>query len=91
MSNLDKFDPATAGKYDPGHVVVFFDNRTYKTFEDKHSLFSNAYLQAMSQLGWSNLTGIKDLEPGKLRIVFYTVCQNSCLQHLSLHLKKSRK
>lgn len=70
---LAAFNPSTAGAYDPGSVVVFFDNRSFKHAEDKSSMFQNYWLDTKSRLGWTSLMGIKDLEPGNLRLVFYTV------------------
>lgn len=71
---LRTFNPATAGAYNPGQVVVFFDNRAFKSAKDQLSYFQNYWLDTKYRLGWPSLWSTNDLEPGKLRLVWYTVC-----------------
>lgn len=73
QDRLAAFNPAKDGAYNPGPVVVFFDHRAFKSAEDKSSSLQNYWLDTKSRLGWTSLWGVKDLEPGKLRLVFYTV------------------
>ena len=76
MQSLDKFDPQTAGKYDPGQIIVLYDNRTYKSHEDKLGFFQSYWLEGMYNLGWPSLS-TPNLEPGYIRLIFYTVCSNT--------------
>ncbi|KAM3420004.1 hypothetical protein BST61_g3315 [Cercospora zeina] len=69
---LDKFDPQTAGRYDPGEIQVFYDNRTFGGFEDKMPTWQKYKLQALSRLGRADVWSITDLPGGYLRIVFFT-------------------
>lgn len=70
---LDKFDPQHAGRYDPGEIQVFFDNRTFGGFEDKMPTWQKYKLQALSRLGRADVWSVTDLPGGYLRIVFFTV------------------
>jgi len=70
---LAKFNPATAGKHDPGQIVIFFDDRMTRSKEDKMSWFQSYWIEGMYRLGWPSWQ-IPDLEPGKLRLIWYTVC-----------------
>lgn len=71
---LDTFDPATAGAYNPGHVVVFFDHRGVKSSKDQMGYLQNYWLSTKYRLGWPSVWWTTDLEPGKLRLIWYTVC-----------------
>ncbi|EMF10870.1 uncharacterized protein SEPMUDRAFT_165455 [Sphaerulina musiva SO2202] len=70
--DLDKFDPQRAGRYDPGEIQVFYDNRTFGGFEDKMPLYQKYKLQALSRLGRPDIWSITDLPGGHLRIIFFT-------------------
>lgn len=74
QEKLRTFDPATAGAYDPGQVVVFFDHRSFKSEKDQMSRYQSYWLETKSRLGWPSFWYTSDLEPGKLRLVWYTVC-----------------
>lgn len=69
--DLAKFNPATAGKHDPGQIVILFDNRMETTKDDKKSMFQSYWIEGMYRLGWPSWQ-IPDLEPGKLRLIWYT-------------------
>lgn len=71
-SNLSKFDPATAGAHDPGQLVILFDNRMNKTHDDKFSRLQSYWISSMYRMGWPSWH-VQDLEPGKLRLLWYTV------------------
>ena len=74
QARLDGFNPATAGTYDPGQVVIFFDHRSFKSEKDAMSRYQSYWLETKSRLGWPSFWYTSDLEPGKLRLVWYTVC-----------------
>ena len=71
--SLDAFNPASAGTYNPGQVVIFFDHRGFKTEHDAMGRFQNYWLSTKYRLGWPSIWYTSDLEPGKLRLVWYTV------------------
>lgn len=71
--DLDKFDPQRAGRYDPGEIQVFYDNRNFGGFKDKMPLYQKYKLQALSKLGRPDIWSITDLPGGHLRIIFFTV------------------
>ena len=73
QAQLDGFNPATAGTYDPGQVVIFFDHRSFISEKDSMSRYQSYWLQTKSRLGWPSFWYTSDLEPGKLRLVWYTV------------------
>jgi hypothetical protein len=75
QARLDAFNPATAGTYNPGQVVIFFDHRGFKTEHDAMGRFQNYWLSTKYRLGWPSIWYTSDLEPGKLRLVWYTVSQ----------------
>lgn len=70
---LRAFNPSTAGAYDPGQVVIFFDHRGFKTDKDAMSRYQSYWLETKYRLGWPSFWYTTDLEPGKLRLVWYTV------------------
>jgi hypothetical protein len=76
QAQLDAFNPATAGTYNPGQVVIFFDHRGFKTDKDAMGRFQNYWLSTKYRLGWPSIWYTSDLEPGKLRLVWYTVSLN---------------
>ena len=84
QAQLDAFNPASAGTYNPGQVVIFFDHRGFKTEHDAMGRFQNYWLSTKYRLGWPSIWYTSDLEPGKLRLVWYTVS-------LDLHVASSAK
>lgn len=74
IRSLDKFDSQTAGKHDPGQIVVLFDHRHIKSAEDNMSTFTSYYLSGLSRMGWASYWNPPDLDPGKIRLAWYTVC-----------------
>lgn len=71
---LDKFDQSKSkAPYDPGEIRIWYDNRTYASFEDKLPRYQRTYLAGLARMGWTSIAGVKDLEPGKLRLIWYTV------------------
>lgn len=79
QAQLDAFNPASAGTYNPGQVVIFFDHRGFKTEHDAMGRFQNYWLSTKYRLGWPSIWYTSDLEPGKLRLVWYTVSLNLCV------------
>jgi hypothetical protein len=73
QQQLDAFNPSTAGTYNPGQVVIFFDHRGFKTEKDTMGRFQNYWLSTKYRLGWPSIWYTNDLEPGKLRLIWYTV------------------
>lgn len=73
QQRLDAFNPATAGAYNPGQVVIFFDHRAFKSAQDAMSRRQSYWLETKSRLGWPSFWWTSDLEPGKIRLVWYTV------------------
>lgn len=67
------FETARSGKYDPGPIQVFYDNRTFAGPEDKLPFYQRYKLEALSRLARADTWLPQDLEPGKIRIVWYTV------------------
>lgn len=86
QEKLRTFDPATAGAYDPGQVVVFFDHRSFKSEKDQMSRYQSYWLETKSRLGWPSFWYTSDLEPGKLRLVWYTHAGNEGSREYPLHL-----
>ncbi|QIX00610.1 hypothetical protein AMS68_006127 [Peltaster fructicola] len=83
---LAAFNPAKAGKYEPGSVVVFFDHRSFKSDKDKSPFYQNYWLDTKSRMGWASLWPTTDLEPGNLRLVFYTHEGNEGQREYPLHM-----
>ena len=72
MDLLKDFDPAKGGRYDPGQIVIFFDNRHIKGPEDGLSTLQSYWMDAKFKLGWPSWS-TPDLAPGYLRLYWYTV------------------
>ncbi|KAK4554551.1 hypothetical protein LTR86_008406 [Recurvomyces mirabilis] len=75
MANtLENFDPRTAGAYDPGQMIILFDNRHIKPSpeENKMSTYQTYHLDGLIRMGWISYTHRPDLEPGNLRLIWYT-------------------
>ena len=73
LNDLDKFEPSKSGAYDPGAIRVFYDNRTFKGFDDKLPMWQSYYLDGLSRMSWTSVWPVDDLMPGFIRLVFYTV------------------
>nr|OQO32074.1 hypothetical protein B0A51_00612 [Rachicladosporium sp. CCFEE 5018] len=69
---LATFQPASAGAYNPGTVVIFFDARGFKSAQDQLPTYQSYWLETKYRLGWPSIWSTTDLEPGKLRLVWYT-------------------
>ncbi|SMR51345.1 unnamed protein product [Zymoseptoria tritici ST99CH_1E4] len=72
IKNLDSFQAGKTGAYNPGDIRIWYDNRTFKGFEDKLSRFQSYYLSGLSYLNRPSLFFPRDLVPGNLRIIWYT-------------------
>nr|POE87763.1 hypothetical protein CFP56_10992 [Quercus suber] len=74
-TGLDEFEPSKAGKYDPGQIVILFDGRQNKSPDEKYSIFQYYWMESMIKLGWPSVHA-QDLEPGKLRLIWYSHAGN---------------
>ncbi|EME79293.1 uncharacterized protein MYCFIDRAFT_199100 [Pseudocercospora fijiensis CIRAD86] len=79
------FDAAKSGPYDPGQIQVFYDNRTFAGPEDKLPFYQRYKLDALSRLGRADTWIPQDLEPGKIRLVWYTHVGNEGKRDFLLH------
>ena len=70
-TRLKDFDPSKNEKYDPGQIVIFFDNRLAKTKDDNFSTLQTYWTEGLYKLGWPSFFK-QDLEPGMLRLIWYT-------------------
>lgn len=86
QAQLDAFNPASAGTYNPGQVVIFFDHRGFKTEHDAMGRFQNYWLSTKYRLGWPSIWYTSDLEPGKLRLVWYTHAGAEGSREYPLHM-----
>ncbi|WPG99428.1 Hypothetical protein R9X50_00224200 [Acrodontium crateriforme] len=77
MDSLDKFDPRTAGAYNAGQIIILFDGRHCgpKPGEDKTTMLQSYWMKAMCSLGWPSVHA-QDLEPGRVRLMWYTHAGN---------------
>ena len=75
ITSLDQFDPRTAGKHDPGQLIILFDNRHIKprAEDNRMSTYQSYYLDGLSRLGWPTYWEKPDLDPGNVKLVWYTV------------------
>lgn len=74
-ANLNNFDGGAAGKYDPGFIKIFWDGRQSgvpSPADDKMSYYQSYYMAGLYRLGWPSYH-VQDLEPGNLRLMWYTV------------------
>lgn len=69
---LANYDGTKCEKYDPGKVIILFDNRISKTQDDKFSYFQSYKTEVLYKLGWPSLYR-PDLDPGNIRLIWYTV------------------
>lgn len=81
MATLENYNPATAGKYDPGQIVILFDHRQSgpQSSENQMSTFQSYWLDGLYRLGWPSWQ-TPEFEAGNLRLIWYTV------RSVSLHL-----
>lgn len=86
INNLDTFNPAKSGKYDPGSIQVFYDNRTFAGFADALPFYQRYKLEALSRIGRADIWLPQNLEPGNLRIVFFTVSLLPVVEFLDISL-----
>src|ERR1700761_4431572 len=77
QERLDKFEASKNEKYDPGNIVIFFDNRLATTEDDKFSIFQSYFTAGLYKLGWPSLY-TPDLDPGNIRLVWHTVSRLPC-------------
>ena len=78
---LAAFEPTNTIKYDPGKIIVLFDDRLNKTNADQFSSFQSYWTEGLYRLGWPSVR-TPDLDPGNVRLVWYTV---SDIAYLSLY------
>ncbi|GAB7364837.1 hypothetical protein MBLNU230_g5630t1 [Neophaeotheca triangularis] len=57
--------------YDPGRITIFYDARTTSSPNDRLTYFHHYWLATKSYLQWPSIWS-EDLEPGRLRLVWYT-------------------
>lgn len=69
---LAKFDGSKCEKYDPGKIIILFDNRIARNEHDKFSYFQRYWTEGLYKLGWPSLYK-PDLDPGNIRLIWYTV------------------
>ena len=69
---LTKFDGSKCEEYDPGKIVILFDNRIVKTQDDKFSYLQSYQTDTLYRLGWPSFYR-PSLDPGLIRLVWYTV------------------
>ena len=74
-SRLKEFDPSKSEKYDPGQIVIFFDNRLAKTKDDNFSRIQSYWTEGLYRMGWPSFFK-PDLDPGMLRLTWYTHAGN---------------
>lgn len=74
-ARLKEFEASKNEKYDPGQVVIFFDNRLAKTKDDNFSAFQSYWTEGLYKLGWPSFFK-QNLDPGMLRLIWYTHAGN---------------
>lgn len=74
-ARLKNFDPSKNEKYDPGQIVILFDNRQVKTKDDQFSTLQSYWTEGLYKLGWPSFYK-PDLDPGMLRLTWYTHAGN---------------
>ena len=83
-ARLKDFDPSKNEKYDPGQIVIFFDNRLAKTKDDNFSTLQSYWTEGLYKLGWPSFFK-PDLDPGMLRLIWYTHVGNEGSRDFPLH------
>ncbi|KXL50444.1 hypothetical protein M433DRAFT_176420 [Acidomyces richmondensis BFW] len=85
--SLEDYDPTKAEKYDPGTVVIFFDNRHSggPANGPQLSTYQSYRLWGLQKLGWPSFD-TPDLEPGKIRLVWYTHAGNEGQRDYPLYM-----
>jgi hypothetical protein len=71
-ARLAAFQPSKNEKYDAGQLVIFFDNRMSTTPDDQFSSIQSYWTAGLYRLGWPSVYK-PDLDPGSIRLVWYTV------------------
>lgn len=74
-TRLKEFEPSKHEKYDPGQIVILFDNRMARTKDDNFSTFQSYWTSSLYKLGWPSFSK-PDLDPGLLRLTWYTHAGN---------------
>ena len=72
QEQLASFHPSHGHSYDPGHIIILFDDRIATTAADHFSRFQSYYTSTLYSLGWPSLFAPTDLPPGQLRLAWYT-------------------
>ena len=73
---LANYDVTKCERYDPGKIVILFDNRIAKSVDDKFSYIQSYWTESLYKLGWPSLYR-PNLDPGNVRLVWYTVCDHT--------------
>lgn len=89
-SRLNDFEPSKSEKYDPGQIIIFFDNRMAKTKDDKFSTLQSYWTSSLHRLGWSSFFK-PDLDPGMLRLTWYTHAGNEGSRDFPLYKAEAVK
>ena len=74
-SRLKDFEPSKSEKYDPGQIVIFFDNRMANTKDDNFSILQSYWTSGLYKMGWPSFFR-PDLDPSMLRLTWYTHAGN---------------
>lgn len=69
---LAKYDASKKERHDPGQLIILFDNRIATTKDDRFSTYQSYWTAGLYRLGWPSLYKA-DLDPGNIRLVWYTV------------------
>lgn len=64
-------DHAGRNNYNPGHLTILYDARTSAASNDQLTYLHHYWLATKSYLQWPSLW-TQDLEPGNLRLIWYT-------------------
>ncbi|KAK5163266.1 uncharacterized protein LTR77_010852 [Saxophila tyrrhenica] len=71
QARLAAFEPSKNEKHDPGQIVIFFDSRMSTTPDNQFSYLQSSRIASLHRLGWPSFTK-PDLDPGMIRLVWYT-------------------
>ncbi|KAK3051233.1 hypothetical protein LTR09_007629 [Extremus antarcticus] len=83
-ARLAAFEPSKNEKHDPGQIVIFFDSRMSTTVDDKFSTIQSYWTAGLHRLGWPSLYR-QDLDPGMIRLIWYTHVGNEGHRDYALH------
>ena len=84
QTRLNEFDASKNEKYDPGQITTFFDARMSTTNDDRFSTFQSYYTASLYRLGWPSFRK-PDLNPGNLRLIWYTHTGNQGTRDFPLY------